>query len=305
MAKSMVLYGDSGCYKTTNLGFAAKYLYAKHHKPVRLVTAENHQSLDPLIEVGIIHLVEFSHDIRDPLPFLTKLSRGFWPNEKGILVYDPKALSMVCAYLCEGLTSWSDIVLKDSRDKKRKISEEAVGAFTEDGISFAANARSHFGFAQNVLLDRITEFGNLPVDRVIFSAHEAKGEEADSRNPIRGPGLAGKAATDSVPRKVGSCLHFEAYAEEKMGPDKIQTTTTKVRAFFVSHPDPKFPQTLYKCKARVPAERFEELMQRFPGGYFTPTLTNGLDEYLRAEDELGQSSAESIRNWKEKVDAQK
>ena len=36
-ARTLVVYGDSGLGKSTNLMFAAKWLYAQHGKPVRLV----------------------------------------------------------------------------------------------------------------------------------------------------------------------------------------------------------------------------------------------------------------------------
>ena len=302
MAKSCVIFGDSGTYKSTNMGFAAKYLYEKHRKPIRLVTAENKEVLQPFINAGIIEFVEVGYDLKDPLPFLVKLGRGWWPdplNPKVLI--PPKDLvtlkEATCGYLVEGLTSLADVLMADERNKARKHAQEPVGVFSEDGFKFCAPAQAHYGFVQTTMLDRIIEFGNLPVDRVIFSAHEAKGEEADTRNAIRGPGLVGKAATDSIPRKVGTCIHFESYAEDKIV-DKVAHTEVKVRAFFMSHPDPKFQQVMYKCKPRVPVDKIPELLKKWPGGFFEPSLIKGLDEYLRVEDELNESASSAIMEWK-------
>ena len=46
-----------------------------------------------------------------------------------------------------------------------------------------------------------------------------------------------------------------------------------------------------------------ELLKKWPGGYFEPTIHSGLDEFLRFEDELLARSSDRERKWKEEIDA--
>lgn len=314
MAKTTVIFGESGAWKTTALYHAASYLYKKHRKKIRMITAEEwNPPFGSLVDAGIVDLVEFTPQIcqGEPFPAFVKLMRGNWPvmkDGKMMLVgpNDPlNDIKNVCAYFIEGLTSISDVFMTDCREKGRKMSEEVIGKFTEGGINFGQTNRSHYMLTQNTVLERFVDARILPVERVIFSAHEAKGEDTDTKEPIRGPGLAGKAATDSVARKVGSMIHFEQYSTEKQVPmqggEKLMVIENKVRAFFVSHPDTKFPSIKYKCKPRLTPELIPDLMKRFPGGYFEPTIDGGLDLYLKAEDEIEERAAEIKKKWKDEV----
>jgi hypothetical protein len=214
----------------------------------------------------------------------------------------------VGGYIIEGLTSISDLIMEDLRQKQRAIGQEVIGKFMEEDERFSASPLSHFGFAQRDVLALMRWFAALSVDIVLYTAHEAKGEEADSRIPIRGPALAGTAATDRVPREVGDCIHFEGYTEEVESLDpatntKVKRMHNRVRAFFMPHPDPRIPGVLYKCKPRVPAETIPELLNKWPGGFFEPTIHSGLDDFLRFEDELLARSSDRERKWKEEIDA--
>lgn len=314
MAKSTtVIFGDSGTYKTSNLGHAARYIYRKTKgKRIRLVTAEQFRPIEPLVEAGVIDVFSITRST-NPLVSLRKLSYGWWPNAEGTkLIETPKDVleSQVGAIFMEGLTSISDLLMEDARDKQRQLGQTPVGKFVEEDEKFCNNPLDHYGFVQREMLARIRGFCALPVDYIIFSAHEAKGEEEVSRSPIRGPGLTGTAATDKVAKEVGNLLHFEVYSEpvEQLDSKTKQRTTiyrTNVRAFFVPHPDPKVAGVLYKCKTRVPPERINELVKRFPGGYFEPSLSNGLDLFLQAEDELTSRDATAAAvEWKATQDAQ-
>lgn len=318
MANTAVVFGDSGLFKTSNAGFAAKYEYEKTGgKIVRYISADGggYRPIQPLVDAGIVEPFRLS-DVRNPLVVVRKLSTGYWPDrlEHGrwigerFLPPTPDTWDRVGAIIIDTITSIADLFLEDLRDKHRSISQDVIGRFVEEDEKFCASPPSHFGFVQREMLARIRSFAALPVDRVVFLAHEAKGEESDSRLPIRGPALVGTAATDRLPKEVGECIHFEGYAEEVETLDpatntKVKRTNTRVRAFFTSHPDPRIPAVLYKCKPRVPAEMMPELLKKWPGGFFTPTIHSGLDEFLRFEDELLACSSDRERKWKDEIDA--
>jgi hypothetical protein len=194
------------------------------------------------------------------------------------------------------------------RDNHIKIGPtEDAAQYTEGKEKFWTNVRSHYNAVQGEIIGRIRTFSALPVEWVIFTAHEAKGEDEETRAAIRGPGIVGKAATDRIAKEVGDCLHFDRYVTtetvvDKATGEKIQIQRGKVKAFFTSHPDQLFPKITYKCKPRVPSGMMPQLLEKWPGGYFVPSLDDGLDTFLRFEDELIQRSVDPYRMWKAGVD---
>jgi hypothetical protein len=322
---TMLAFGDSGSYKTTNFCFAAKYMYEKTGKPVRWVTAEPvipYQQA--LVDAGIVHLCRLSAAAENPLVVLRKLSVGFWPvkDATGQWKMSPldkdygKHLKLVgetySAYFVETLDSIGEVFMEDIRSKARKISEELVGMFVEEDEKFAANPRSHYGFVQREVVARLVSFSGLPVERVFFSAHERRAEEDDeAKSPIRGPAIVGKAATDKIGKDVGTLLHCDIVTTplvRKIEGKDVQTLEAKARWYFVNHPDSRIQNVVYKCKPRFPPSQIKTLMDRWPGGYFEPGLeygVSGLDEYLRFEDQVLATQTSGEKEWKVQVDAKR
>lgn len=331
MAQTTLIFGDSGSYKTTAIGHAVRYMYEKTGKTSRMITAEpGWATLRDLRDAGVLEVFNIAQ-FANPLALIRKLSEGYWPetlDDEGAMVglrlrsATAETWDKVGLLSFEGLTSSSDLLMRDQTAKGRTIKGEGIGEFTEridlvgpDGKSsfdmekFAFNTQNHYGFVQNEMLARVVTFGALPVERVIFSAHEAKGEEEDTRRAIRGPALTGKAATDRVLKYVGDCLHFEVYSEDKETKDSdgrvIRFAQTKVRVFYQNHPDPGWVGTgipvFYKCKPRVIPAMIPELHKRWPGGYFPVTPEHGLDEYFRLQDECVAKSVGRLEGWKKEV----
>jgi len=315
MAQTSLIYGDSGTFKTSNSGYFARYVHRVTGKRIRYIGMDGGgcDPIRPLIRAGIIEpfflLTGNSQD--KPLPVIRRIAQGWWPDEMEdgiwvgkLLVDQGKTLrDEVGGYIIEGLTSDSDIVLEDLRSKHRSTAEQVVTPFEEtvggQKERFGMSCRGHYNFAQQEVLRHIRLFGNLPVSRVLFTAHEAKGEDEDTKAPIRGPGLAGKAKTDKVPKEVGECLHFEMQIEtvNAKGPDgKLYTTLRpKVLAYFQAHPDPIYKKLTYPAKPRIPAQMIPKLLERWPAGFFVPGLEKGLDEFLEFEDELMTEATEQIK----------
>lgn len=214
------------------------------------------------------------------------------------------------AYVIDTIDSLGELLLEDLRSKGRKISEEPVGLFTEEDEKFAANPKSHYGFVQREVLARMASWSGLPVERILFSAHERRAEDDDeAKTPIRGPALVGKAATARIPKDVGTLIHCEKLTdatEVMVDGKKVQKITNRSRWYFVSHPDPLIPRVTYSCKPRFPPNQVQPLMDKWPSGYFEPGLEyggTGLDAYLRFEDELLAKQTGAEREWKAKIDA--
>jgi len=220
------------------------------------------------------------------------------------------------------LTSLGDVLMDHLVMEGRKISEEVVGSFAitmpgMKGDKFGANNRSHYGFVQREILGMLRRVPNLPVDRVLLTAHEAVGEEEDTKKPIRGPAVVGKAITSRLLRDVGMVLHHESYdAQEKVQvkakdgkpASEITRMATSVKMFFESHPDPLYQNVYYLAGPRVPPESLGKIYERWPQGYLEPGKgygTGGLDDYLRLEDELATGADDEMEAWKKKVLASK
>jgi len=75
-----------------------------------------------------------------------------------------------------------------------------------------------------------------------------------------------------------------------------------VRFYYKKHPDPA-TGILFPAKPRVTPERVRDLERAFPGGYFESDESGGFDRYLAKVDELSARQAESLKGWREKMDA--
>lgn len=317
---TMVLYGPTGTRKTSQIGAFAKYIYEKTGKQTRLISADGGgwAPVQDLINAGIIEAWRVTDEV-DFLSAVRAAAAGAWPklHKNGIRIPGPvvvpadkhKALKDVGAYAVEGFASIASAVMGDTVDKGRKINEDVVSKFGEEGdfgkFSFGAPSRGHYGFAQRFILDMIKGFTGLPVDRTCFSSLEGKGEDKLSKQTVYGPATAGGAITASVPQYVGDCLHFEDYfADGGVDPAnaKQQLKDFRVRAWFQQHPD-SATGVMWPAKCRlVPSKivEFKKIMGEH--GYFD--LNNlSIRDYLMAQDDMLSSSSNEAREWRAAIDA--
>lgn len=323
---TMIVYGPTGSRKTSQIGEFAKYIYEKTGKITRLISMDGGgwAPIQDLINVGIIEAWRLVEEDRPKLA-VQKASQGAWPvklmnglrasNEVVLPTKDQRvaALKNVGAYAIDGLTSIATAVMRDCVAKGQKISEDIVSKFEESDpafgtSSFGAPARAHYGFVQNFILDMIRNFSSLPVERVLYTALEGKGEDRLTKALQYGPQVAGAAITAAVPTYVGDCLHFEDYYNS-IGADpnnpNQKLVEMKVRCWFTSHPDPQ-NGVIWPAKSRVVPEMIRELKKRLgENGYFDLTLEKGLYAYLKAQDALLLISTDNARGWKLKVDTQR
>lgn len=343
MAKSVLIYGVTGAYKTTQLKFLARYIYKKYGKRTRVVyTGASDGGLTEAEEkAGLIE--SFRLGMRsNPLPVLRRLAKGYWPkvvvkDGKNVLqLIEPSAKTWeeFGAIALDSLGMAADEGMRDVVDKGRAMAQETVTPFRESvqvldlknnvvevDETFAAPAMAHYGFGQNFAVGIINAFSSLPVEVVMFTAMEKKGEEEDSsgRSTIYGPDMPGKKLTPKIGGLVGDLLHFDqefipTEVLEKnpdgtplLDKDKKQVKSTvllpRTKAYFVKHPDPKTGIT-FPAKPRVDSSKWPQLLAKWPGGYFVPTLENGIDMYLEEIDKLTNEAADSTQKWREEIDRQ-
>lgn len=322
-ANTYLMYGDTGTYKTTQIKFLARYVWKKFKKRTRLVSPDNGgwQPVEAYIRAGLIIPYAIG-SLTSPSTIARKLSRGDWPKDIGAgkaKLVPTTDWSEIGAYAVDGLALLGDALLAELRRDQRRLSEEPVSPYSiqipESDVAekFCANNRSHFGHVQREVMGVMNNFSALPVHYVLFTSHEAKGEEEDTKAAIRGPGIVGKAGTAKVPTLVGNCIHCEAYLEKQVtkvrgldGKDfESKVTVPRVRAYFQRHPDPLFPDISYPAKPRLDSLMLPELLAAYPGGYFDLELDKGLDAFIELEESLTAKAAETLIQSMEPVVAPK
>jgi hypothetical protein len=322
---TMVMYGPTGTFKTSQIGQFARYIYEKTGKKTRLITADGggYAPIQPEVNIGIIEPWRVI-DEQSMNAALIAASKGAWPKKLEHGIRQPgavtvpsrddrkKLLADVGAFAIEGWASISSAIMRDAVDKGRKINEDVVSKFTEESdfgsFSFGAPSRGHYNYAQNFILDLIRNFSSLPVERILYTSLEGKGEDKLDKQTKYGPLVAGSAITAAIPQYVGDCLHFEDYQEEK-GKDplneKQKLSELRVRAWFQSHPD-SATGIMWPAKSRLVPGKMEAFKKRMnaPNGYFL--LGNvGVGDYLRAQDEMLTLGTDDARKWKEEIDAKR
>ncbi len=318
---TLVLYGPTGSRKTSQIGEFAKYIYEKTGKVTRLVSTDGGgwAPIQDLINAGIIDAWRLV-DEPQLLNAVVAASKGAWPKDlkNGLRSPGPvfvptaeartAAMAGVGAYAVEGWFSIASAVMRFLIDKGRKINEDIVSKFTEQSdfgeFSFGAPSRGHYGFVQSFILDIIRNFSSLPVERVLYTSLEGKGEDKLTKGLQYGPAVAGSAITAAIPQYVGDCLHFEDYVEEGQADPanpKQKLIETKVRCWFQSHPDVQ-TGVMWPAKARlVPSKvpEFKRLMGE--SGYFV-LGQKSLRDYLYTQDRMLDTSTDEAKKWKEQVD---
>lgn len=323
-SKSICLYGATGSGKTAQAGRFVRWIYETTGKITRAVISDLGSSLtvlDPYIRAGIVE-PWYIANVSDPTAVLHKLSRGDWPVPSGgLLQFQPpgeETWKRVGAYLIDSGTEIAEAIIVSLRAKGVRLSQDPSFTFEESGEKFYGGNMTYFGFAQDKIVDFIRAFSQLPVEAVLWTMGEGKGEDDVTREAVYGPETVGKAlrTTGKLPKKFGDCLHCEVYnviARDKEGKDAIDPGTGKPllnkrwRIYFQDHPDP-VTGINYPAKPRVPPEMWPRLIEAWPGGFLRPTIRDGemldgLDQFLRREADLLAVPVASVAAWKVQVDA--
>ena len=343
MARSLCLYASTGCWKSTQIKFFARYIAKVTGKATLLLSTDGGgwAPCEPEILAGMI-IPWRCETANTPLSLLRKVSQGYWPknveaiNEAiaglfaGSTDFDSASMvpvnwSEVGGIAVEGLTSIGQVIMRFLPDKGQSVGGENRNgqnmSFTQGVVvggnatveTFGSNTRGDFGFAQNTLYSLVNNFNSLPCHAVMYTALESKTED-DDRSTIFGPALPGKKATAQCGAWFGDLIHGQDYAvtrtievPDPADPAKRVPQTVQdvqVRMFYKKHPDPA-TGILFPAKPRCAPEKIAELEAQFPGGFFAPTPEHGLDLYMEAVDRLAAdaSKSDALANWRQRGDA--
>lgn len=337
-ASTALVYGETNTFKTTELAYLAQWVYETTGKKTRYIRADLGGSthIKKWIDAEIMDELFIHAGFKSIKTLIRALWTGAWKpisTRNGKLVLTPPVIrevklpgevqigaaqtykvSMlqepVGMYAIEGISSIATRLLREITREGRKIGEDVVGEFSEESMlpegaaeKFAAPGRAHYNFVQNFILDMISGFSSLPVDYVVFTAHDGKGEDTTTKTVIYGPAVVGKAATSAIPPMVGDLFHLET-VDPKTGislqPAQKKEDST-VRAYFQKHPDSQISSILWPAKPRFPPTVISSLFQKWPEGYID-LKKNHLWEYFKYRDEIEKSQGDDLRKWKEEID---
>lgn len=317
--KISLIFGESGTYKTTNVGFFARWIYKTTGKKTRLLSGDlgGWDSIQPEIDASIIVPYGLA-GLSNPIESMKRLCEGYWPvynKLKGKMVFvkpTEETWKEFGGYAIEGITTIADLAMARLQEAGITLNNDPVYTYSEGTVKLHGRSRTYYNTIQGFLHQLIMLTNQLPVEKVLWTAHEAKGTEDKEHGggTIIGPAVIGQAATPKVPGWVGDCLHFDFYEkgqEEVPGTkrdSKVKRKVLGVRAWFVSHPD-STTGIVQKAKTRVPSEAIPALMEKYPNGYFELTLEKGLDEYLDVIQELTAARTSSLATWKAQIDSQR
>jgi hypothetical protein len=216
--ESILVYGISGAGKTTQGQELAKYINKKIGKKLRLASCSGGgwTSIQPAIDAGIIEAT-YIRGRKFPVETVDKISKGFWPehpddpespliapekqkdwNEVGGLMNDSITES------CEWMMSYIN-----SQEAAGKIKISAQSANFRDGeTNYGTPSLAHYGNIQSRIADFIAQSKALRGIYILYTALELKATDDNSRLPLYGPDIVGKAKTAVAPAWFDNTLHL-------------------------------------------------------------------------------------------------
>lgn len=251
MAKSLLIYGNTGSRKTTQVKYFSHYIAEVTGKSTLLLSLSDggwSPMCDPEVSAGMILPYKLELSVT-PVLLLRKISQGFWPafpdriNEALIDMSAGKKVDMREASLIpidwsrvggiaiEGWTSISEALMQFLPDKNISVGGEnrnqifkngASSSFNQVAVvngemiteSFGSNIMQDYGFAQRTLASLVSNWNSLPAYSVLHTALETRGTEDGEKSgrPTFGPDISGKKATPTCGSWVGDMIHAQSYA---------------------------------------------------------------------------------------------
>lgn len=241
-----LFYGESGTGKSEAAARVIKLMAEQAGMRARVLVGDGSRAtyeFAGLIDAGIVDIMDFSNRPY-PLSTMEKLLEGWWPEDvddvRSPLVppstpakTTSNKLTDFGIYVIEGLTVAGFYIMgnqpgglawrsargeKIGQDSPIRVGDgtyKTVGtklvfepAFEGAG-EFGANPPAHYGMAQKNLSGLIQRAKVLPMEYVIWTAHQRAVEDKLSKEILVGPEVPGSALTASLQKDFNNTLHFD------------------------------------------------------------------------------------------------
>jgi hypothetical protein len=301
--KADCIYGRTGSTKTTQVGHLAEYIWEKHKKRTRLVSASpgGWKPIEYLVRTddnpdGIIEAQHLSLMTPFPLEVITRYCQGWWPDKAGKLVKSD--LSDIGAYSFEGMSDFSTLVMSNLLGRTDiSIPGTPKESFVQDrgsteGMRWGFSGMAHYGFIQQRIYEAVTTSNHLPVHKVLWTAYDTDAKDNNKRQ-IYGPQIIGEAMTGQAGGWFGAMLHMTLVAKSVQVPDPVDSTRkiTVIRRvpimFLREHVDPDDPYKVpYGAKPRGPSSLWAE---------WPDWMEPNIGDFYRKLDAMGEKALAAIR----------
>ncbi len=216
--ESILVYGVSGAGKTTQIQELAKYVHRKMGKIVRLasVSGGGWTSIQPAIDAGIV-VPTYVRGRKFPIETLDKITKGYWPEHPD----DPESpllpIEKQKNWKDVGGEAWDGITEGCEWMMSYLTNEEAAGTFKisnqpmkfKDGdTNYGSPSMAHYGNIQTRIADFIAQSKGIRGIYNMWTALELKATDDNSRLPLYGPDISGKAKTATACAWFDNTLHL-------------------------------------------------------------------------------------------------
>jgi hypothetical protein len=187
----------------------------------------------------------------------------------------------------EGLYMNAGLIAQDLVNKGRDTGEPLQAKFQELGMQFAHGSRGTYGFVQAQTHDYVHDAKNLPIEWLVMTSHEGKGEDLVTKKTVFGPAVMGKSLTDKISGWFENTLHVESYHYKIADPKSKENGKSKrgVRAFYVRHPDSELSNVFWPAKLGVTVEQQVRIETLWPNSYI-PLRINAKGQYTSSIADL-------------------
>jgi energy-coupling factor transporter ATP-binding protein EcfA2 len=216
--ESILVYGVSGAGKTTQIQELAKYIYRTTGKITRLVSMSGGgwTSIQPAVDAGLI-IPTYIRGREFPIETLDKVTKGYWPidpqdpTSKLIPVTEQKDWARVGGVAFDGITEGCDWMMSyiNSQEASGKIKISAQSSnFKDGGTSYGSPSMAHYGNVQSRISDFVAQSKALRGVYTMWTALELKSTDDNTRLPLYGPDICGKAKTAGAAAWFDNTLHI-------------------------------------------------------------------------------------------------
>ena len=251
-----ILYGGPASGKSESVARLIEHVYRQTGKTARVCVGDGSaMSYHALMDAGVVELCEYNM-LDWPRTVLHNLAKGAWPvqgrwvfpNQSDPVTGWTNDLSNVGVWVCEGLTVAGDYLmgharggLADQAAHGQKVGQDSPIRFVDGvldpktgklmegpGTATGGNSPAHYGVAQRRRAEAANDSKLLPVDYVIWTAHEGSNDpEKDmNRELVVAPGMPGRAMTGQIQKLFGNTLHLVSVPKRVKTQDSHTGKTT-------------------------------------------------------------------------------
>ena len=313
---SLALYGDTRSGKTRECAAIALYVWKTFGKRTRYITVDggSYEPLLPLIEAGIVEVLDLTSAEGDLLHAIRAVSLGLWLEDgEWKRPEKQRGFGDVGCVIFETLSTLSSLIIRYYVDKNIKVSEDLIGytVLTADDEQLVQAlgrqvsgtiSRSHYNALARELTTLVTNcraMCNLfpAMELMVYTLHDGSNEQerVGMKTITLGPSTEGSKFGREFPRHVGDLI----YTVVVPSADK---RTVEYRAYFTPYVDPSLAGKQWPASLRGGAEVTSALkkLPEFAQGYIVltdeenPVQRRGVTRILEARASIVRDATNEL-----------